>query len=160
MAAFRARQIETIRNAVGEGRAAVRAAGRFEPAVFAEAFVAAGGVQIPGAPDDEQRRREVAEALLEALRRGRRRSDDRDVQREIDRAHNEVQWARAQLDDKIVGFYAHFPEGALESPEVETLSHAMHGYSAGVFRKSDVVVLQPVCDGTRFTPVLEDEVES
>lgn len=159
MASFRARQIETIRSAVGEGRAACRAAGRFEPLVFAGPFVAAGGVQVPGEPDNQARREEIAQALLAALERGERRHPDRDVQREIDRAHNEVRWAQAQLDDKIVGFFPHFPEAALESPEVETLSHSMHGYGAGVFRKSDVIVLQPICDGTRFTPVLEDEIE-
>jgi hypothetical protein len=159
MANFKARQLAAIRDAVAAGRDAMREAGRFEPGVFARAFVAAGGVHIPGRRD-EAAEQALAARLLDALNSGEySHPADRDLQREVDRARNEAKWTAAQADDKVVGFFLMLPESAHDSPVAEAVSHDSHGLGPGIYRKGDIVVLQPECDGARFVPVLEDEIE-
>lgn len=158
MAVYKARQLATIREAIAAGRDALREQGSRDPQVFAEAYIAADGVQIPGEPKSE-RRSELAEQLRDCLAKGRTRVSDPDLQREIDRVHQEVQWLDAQYDDSVIGFLIELPESAKESPTVEALSHQMEGLGPGVFRKADIVVLQPDCDGARFTPLTEHDLE-
>lgn len=157
---YRARQIAAIRDAVSAARQALRSEGRFDPVRFAEVFIAEGGVQIPGRPDEHEAARELGIALREALARGERHhAEDANLQREIRRAVAETCWAEAMEDDTVVGFYLDLPPAALDSPTAEALSHENHGLGPGVFRKADVVVLQPACDGARFIPVREHEIE-
>lgn len=158
MAAYRARQLAVIRDAIAAGREALRAAASPDARVFAAAYIAAGGVQIPGEPEADAAT-ELARRLEASLEAGVRRVDDPHLQREIDRAHREVAWVAAQSDDSIVGFHLALPASAMDSPTAEALSHQDHGLGPGVFRKGDIVVLQPDCDGARFTPVTEHEVE-
>ena len=158
MAVYKARQVATIREAIAAGRDALRQNGSRDPGDFAEAYIAAHGVQVPGEPKSD-RAAELAEQLRDCLARGIRRVDDRDLQREINRVHQEVQWLDAQYDDSIVGFFLELPEAALDSPTAEALSHQMEGLGPGVFRKADIIVLQPDCDGARFTPVTEHDLE-
>lgn len=160
MAQFRARQLAVIRDAVAAGREAMRATGDYDALTFARAFIDAGGVQLPGRPDAEEEAAALGERLLQALAGGSgRHPGDPDLQREVDRARTEARWTAAQGDDKVVGFFMTLPEAALDSPTAEALSHENHGLGPGVFRKADIVVLQPDCDGARFHPVLEDEIE-
>lgn len=160
MVGYRARQLAAIRDAVAAAREALRCNGTDDPLVFARAFVAQGGIQLPGRADDMVARRLLGEQLLRALASGvRHRPENPDLQREIDRVHNEVQWVAAQRDDKIVGFFLQLPTQARRSPTMEALSHSNSGLGPGVFRKGDIVVLQPECDGARFIAVLEDEIE-
>ena len=159
MAAFRARQVARIRDAVAAGRQAVREVGEADPVVFARAFVAAGGAQVPG-----DRQGEAGEALgvrlLEAVARGRGAApEDPDLDRELRRASTEARWAMALEDDRIVGFLLDLPESALETPTVEALAHQSQGLGPGVFRKAEILVLQPECDGARFIPVTEHDIE-
>jgi len=157
---YRARQLATIREAVAAGRDALRRAGSQDPRVFARAFVEAGGVQIPGDPGDTAAAAELAEALLRSLERGEHSHPaSPHLQRELDRALREVRWTAAQTDDKIVGFYMQVPERLMDDPGVEAMSHENQGLGPGVFRKADILVLQPQFDGVRFIPVLEDEIE-
>lgn len=158
MAVYKARQLATIREAIAAGRDALREQGSRDPQVFAKAYIAADGVQIPGEPKSE-RRSELAEQLRDCLAKGHGRVSDPDLQREIDRVHQEVQWLDAQYDDSVIGFLIELPESAKESPTVEALSHQMEGLGPGVFRKADIVVLQPDCDGARFTPLTEHDLE-
>jgi hypothetical protein len=158
MAVYKARQLATIREAIAAGRQALRDQASRDPQVFAQAYIEADGVQIPGEPRSE-RAPELARRLREALASGVRTVDDRDLQREIDRVHQEVQWLDAQYDDAVVGFLLELPEVAKESPTVEALSHQMEGLGPGVFRKADIIVLQPDCDGARFSPVTEHDLE-
>lgn len=160
MAVYRARQIAAIRAAITAARLVLQQSGSEEPLVFARAFVARSGVQVPGSPDDAGAARELGERLLQALASGAyHHPDDPDLQREIERARNETAWVAAMRDDKVVGFYLQLPAQALQSPTVEALSHENRGLGPGVLRKGDIVVLQPECDGARFIPVLEDEIE-
>jgi hypothetical protein len=157
---YRARQIAVIRDAVAAGRDALRASDDPSPLLFARAFIAAGGVQIPGQPDADDARDALAERLLRALATDQRRvAGDRDLQRELDRAHAETAWVRAQADDLVVGFRLELPPAAMEGPTAEALSHDNHGLGPGIVRKADIVVLQPDCDGARFYPVTEHEIE-
>lgn len=161
MVGYRARQIGAIRDAIAAAREALQRSDSDDPLVFAKAFVAAGGIQVPGRPGDEGAMRSLGERLLRALARGCYHDpDDPDLQREIDRARHEARWVSAMRDGKIVGFYLQLPPRALHSPTVEALSHENRGLGPGVFRKGDIVVLQPECDGARLIPVLEDEIES
>ncbi len=160
MVGYRARQLAAIRDAVAAAREVLRDNGTDDPLVFAEVFVAEGGIQVPGCPDDEAAMHTLGEQLLWALASGRcYHSEDPDLQREIDRVYNEVQWVAAQRDDKIVGFFLQLPASVKRSPAMEALGHSNNGLGPGVFRKGDIVVLQPECDGVRFIAVLEDEIE-
>lgn len=159
MAVFRARQVAQIRDAVVAGRQAVRAAERADAVVFARAFVDAQGPQVPGDPSPEAAAA-LAQRLLKALADGvTEASQDADLQREIERAHAETQWALTLDDDGVVGFLLDLPAAALENPTVEALAHQSQGLGPGVFRKADVLVLQPECDGVRFIPVSAHDIE-
>ena len=161
MVGYRARQLGAIRNAIAAAREALRRSGSDDPLVFAKAFVAEGGIQVPGHPGDESAMRSLGERLLRAFASGcYHHPDDPDLQREIDRSRNEAHWVSVMHEEKVVGFYVQLPPQALRSPTVEALSHENRGLGPGVFRKGDIVVLQPECDGARFIPVLEDEIES
>ncbi|MCO6439896.1 MAG: hypothetical protein J5I81_02160 [Nitrococcus mobilis] len=160
MVGYRARQLAAIRDAVAAAREALRRNGTDDPLVFAKVFVAQDGIQVPGHPDDGTAMRALGEQLLRALASGRcYRPEDPDLQREIDRVHNEVQWVAAQRDDKIVGFFLQLPAQAKRSPAMDALGHHNSGLGPGVFCKGDIVVLQPECDGARFIAVFEDEIE-
>ncbi len=158
MAVYKARQLATIREAVAAGREALRKQASRDPQVFAQAYIAADGVQIPGQPRSEQAPG-LARRLQDCLTNGVRHVDESDLQREIDRVHQEVQWLDAQYDDSVVGLLLELPEAAKDSPTVEALSHQMEGLGPGVFRKADIIVLQPDCDGASFTPLTEHDLE-
>lgn len=157
---FRARQIAVMERAVARAREVLRDSETPGPAVFARAFVAAGGAQVPGACPDDDAHAALAHRLLRYLDAGWREAGaDRDLQRELDRAHRETAWVAAESDDGVVGFYLELPADVLENPVAEAMSHASHGLGPGVFRKADLVVLQPECDGARFVPVREHDIE-
>ncbi len=156
-AVFRARQVEAIRRAVAEAREAIRRAGECTPQAFLRAFVAAGGPRRPG-QDDPASQAAFSQRLLEVLDSGVEPADA-DLRRELERARNEAAWAAALEDDSVVGFYLDLPPAARQDPVVEALSHQMAGLGAGVVPRSAVVVLQPACDGVRFVPVRDFEVE-
>ena len=154
---FRARQVEAIRLAVAEAREAIRRRGEFTPRAFLEHFVAAGGPRRPG-DDDPAAREAFGQRLLEVVDSGAEPADA-DLRRELERARNAAAWAAALADDTVVGFYLELPPAARQDPVVEALSHQMGGLGAGVVPRSAVVVLQPACDGVRFVPVRDFEVE-
>lgn len=159
MAAFRARQVATIRDAVAAGRQAVRQAARPDRITFARAYVEAGGAQVPGdragAPS-----RALGERLLAAVAGGQdQAADDPDLERELRRVATETEWARALDDERVIGFLIEFPDAALETPTVEALAHQSQGLGPGIVRKADILVLQPECDGVRFIPVTEHDIE-
>lgn len=159
MAVFRARQVARIRDAVAAGRQAVRQVGTPDPLVFARAFVEAGGPQVPGDPSTEASAA-LGEQLLAGLAAGQSRADgDPALDRELQRARAEAQWAMALDDDRIVGFLLDLPAEALETPTVEAMAHQSQGLGPGVFRKADILVLQPDCDGARFIPVTDHDIE-
>ncbi len=159
MAVYRARQVARIRDAVSAGREAVRAAGSADALIFARAFVAAGGAQVPG-DTSEAAAQALGERLLAALAAGAQAAPgDADLARELQRAHTEAEWAIALDDDRIVGFLLELPAAALETPTVEALAHQSQGLGPGVVRKADVIVLQPDCDGARFIALSEHDIE-
>lgn len=160
MIGYRARQLAAIRDAIAAAREVLRCNGTDDPLEFARAFVAQGGIQVPGRPDDAEAMRALGERVLRAFASGSyHHPEDPDLQREVERVCNETHWVAAMRDDKVVGFFVQLPAHALRSPTVEALSHENRGLGPGVFRKGDIVVLQPECDGARFIAVLEDEVE-
>ncbi len=159
MAVFRARQVACIRDAVAAGRRAVRDAGAADPRVFARAFVEAGGPQVPGDPSAAASAA-LGERLLAALSGTTPApDDDPDLAREMARAMAEAEWALSLDDDRIVGFLLDLPDAALDNPTVEALAHQSQGLGPGVFRKADILVLQPECDGARFLPVSDHDIE-
>lgn len=149
-------QLEQIRLAVAQGREAMRAAGRFEPLVFARAFVAADGLQAPGAPIAGGA---LAARLLRALEHGELAGGDALLAREIERARNEARWAQLAESDAVVGFHLRLPSAALLDPKCRAILKADRGLGAAVFRKAEIVVLPAACDGASFTPVYEHEIE-
>lgn len=159
MAAFRARQVARIRDAVATARQAVRQAAHPDRLLFARAFVDAGGAQVPGDRDGEASAA-LAERLLDAVAGGQSEAPaDADLERELQRVRTETEWALALDDERIVGFLLDLPDSAMETPTVEALAHQSQGLGPGIFRKADILVLQPECDGARFIPVTEHDIE-
>lgn len=159
MAQYSAQQIRIIKRAMALGRAAMQRAGRYEPLIFAEAYVAHDGVQIPGAEGENPVRTRVADRLLQSLRGGHRETADTDVARELKRVQAEVRWARLAESDQVVGFHLRMgPAAQLESACRELL-YQDHGLGAAVFPKAQTVVVPVGCEDYEFTPVLEHELE-
>ena len=152
-------QIKTIRGAVAEGREAMRQTREFDPIVFARAFIAHGGIQIPGAPDDVKKRREIEGWLVQSLEQGAPVNNDRTLLREFNRARAETQWTEAAESESVVGFRLKLPPQAEFSPIGHELTKQDHGLGAMVYRKGEIAVLPPECDGSIFTPIIEHEVE-
>lgn len=158
MSAYTPDQIKIIRHAVAAGRDAARRQHDYSPLVFARAYVAHGGVQLPG-DGDEPRRALLAQRLLDLLEQGKGHTDDADLQRELHRVRTEARWAEATLSDKVVGFRLQLSGEALNRPECLTLLGTDRGLGAAVFRKGEVVVLPVGCSDAAFIPVVEDEIE-
>jgi len=156
---FKAKQIEAIRDAVGKARRALREERRFDPLLFATVFVKEGGVQIPGRPEDTAGARMLGKRLLASLRGDDRRHDDADLRRELDRVRGETAWVKAAMDDTVVGFRIALGPSAENNPLCTMLLRENHGLGVELVRKSEILVLQPPCDGTRFIPVHDYELE-
>lgn len=159
MGAYTTEQLNTIRSAIAEARAALRACGRYDPLEFARVYVAHDGVQIPGEPPDSPARLRLAEALLLALEHGRDAAGDAALAHELERARNEARWAEAEESEEIVGFRLELPPAALLERACREILKLDRGLGAGVFPKTQVVVLPPGCSGARFVPVREHEIE-
>jgi hypothetical protein len=159
MSAYLPEQVQAIRRAVARGREAMRRQGRFDAAVFVRTFIEHGGIQIPGEPNAQQARENVAREVLSVLASGAPAGGDATVAREVRRARAESDWTRYAETEKVVGFRLLLGRAAERSPVCQTLLDVDHGLGQGVYRKAEVAVLPPECDGSSFTPVLEDEVE-
>lgn len=159
MAEYTAEQVQAIRDAIAKGREAMQRPQRYDPLVFARAYVAHGGIQIPGAPSDTTRAEAVAKALLAMLAQAHAASDDEDVQRELKRVQTEVRWVTLAESDKVVGFYLKLGPAAELEAACRQLLGQDHGLGAAVFPKTQVVVLPAACSDYEFVPVLEDEIE-
>ncbi|MBS3785618.1 MAG: hypothetical protein KGY57_02300 [Gammaproteobacteria bacterium] len=160
MPVFRARQVAKIRDAIAAGRKAVRQAGTADPVIFARAFVEAGGAQRPDV-DDPKEHAVVGEQLLGLLAKNpNAESVDPDVQRELRRAREQTNWAILMEDDAVAGFLLKLSDDALATPRGEALAHQSFGLGPGIFRKADIPVLQPECDGAVFLPISQHEIES
>ena len=159
MSGYTSDQLERIKHAVAQAREAMRHARRYEAIVFAQAFIASGGIQIPGQSVTDPMQERVARSVLASLRDQRHASDDATVRREIKRAYEEARWVSAAQSDRVVGFLLQLGPGAVGFPECRELLGRNHGLGAAVFPKAQIVVLPPECVDYEFTPVLEDEVE-
>ncbi|BAU47950.1 hypothetical protein SVA_1385 [Sulfurifustis variabilis] len=156
---YTSEQIDRIRNAVAEARAALRTRRRYDPLEFARVYVAHDGVQIPGEPPDSPARIRLAEALLEALAEGRDAAGNPGLSHELERVRTETRWAEAEESDDIVGFRLELPPAALLERPCRQLLKLDRGLGPAVFPKTQVVVLAPACGGARFVPVREHEIE-
>jgi hypothetical protein len=159
MAEYTPQQVQAIRDAIAKGREAVQRLQRPDPLVFARAYVAHGGIQIPGVPADTTRAESVAKALLAILTQGDAATDDEHVLRELKRVQTEVRWVTLAESDKVVGFYLRLGPAAELEAACRQLLGEDHGLGSAVFPKTQVVVLPTACSDYEFVPVLEDEVE-
>jgi hypothetical protein len=159
MIEYTAEQVQVIRDAIAKGREAMDRAGRYEPMVFANAYISYGGVQIPGEWHNTTLSQRVAQQLLASLKSGRHGSDDEHLRRELKRVHTEVRWAALAQSDKIVGFYLRLEPAAHLEATCRQLLGEDFGLGAAVFPKTRIVVVPAACSDYEFVPVLEDEVE-
>jgi hypothetical protein len=159
MADYLPEQLEAIRKAVREARAAMQQASRYEPLDFARVFIRHDGIQIPGTRAEPATCTLLAQALLRSLQAGRPVSDDETVRRELRRARTEARWARLSMSDKVVGFYLKLGPLAQLSDACRELLAQDYGLGAAVFPKAKIVVLPPQCVDYEFVPMHEDEVE-
>lgn len=158
MASYSPDQILAIRRAIAEGRAAVSGHGHRDLLRFAAAYVAHGGIQVPGQPEDQKARDAIARRLM-AILESTATAEDPSVMRELARVKMETQWANAARLPKVVGFRLQLGPEALRRTECLALLAVDRGLGAAVFGKTEVVVLPPGCEDCEFIPVMEDEVE-
>lgn len=159
MAEYTPEQLQIIRTAVHAGREAMQRAGRYDPIVFARAFIAHRGIQRPGTSTEAAVLQLLGHHVLASLRTGRPTSPDETVLREMKRAQSEARWVMLAQAEKVIGFYLRLgPAAQLRAPCRELLMQD-HGLGAAVFPKERVVVLPPGCEDHEFVPVREDELE-
>lgn len=156
---FTPQQATAVREAIRRAREAMHEAARYEPLVFARAFVASGGVQIPGPAEDRGRAQDVAGRVLAVLSGAAQHEDDPDVLREVHRAHVESRWARAAGDADVVGFWLELGSDAASNPLCRALLGEDHGLGGGVFPKTYILVVPPCCTDYDYVPVRDQEVE-
>ncbi|KAB7619545.1 hypothetical protein [Alkalilimnicola sp. S0819] len=160
MAVYKARQIAAIEEAVMTGRRALKAAQNDDPRVFAHAYVAAGGVQIPGQPAAKDAAQALGRALLESLARNTAPAQENELLRfEWERVQQETEWVRQARDERVVGFRLVLSPAAERDMACAAISKQDHGYGRNLFPRLSIVVLPPQALGSRFVPVSVDEVE-
>ena len=157
MSDYTPEQTDRIRLAIAEGREAMRRTGQFHPLVFARAFLAAGGLQIPGGTDVNETQR-LADQLLHLISQGGTGNHPL-LRRELERAHNEARWAQAAEADEVIGFRLELAPAALLDRSCREALKADRGLGSAVFRKAEIVVLPAACEGARFFPVYAHEIE-
>lgn len=157
MSDYTPEQTDRIRLAIAEGREAMHRTGQFHPLAFARAFVAAGGLQIPGVADIGETQ-QLADQLLQVIAQGGS-SNHPVLRRELERAHNEARWAQAAQVDEVIGFRLELAPAALLDRSCRQALKADRGLGSAVFRKAEIVVLPAACEGARFFPVYAHEIE-
>ncbi len=133
--------------------------GRYDPLVFARAFIDHQGMQIPGEPDDETGARELADLLMRSLAAAEPLGNDATLRREFQRACSEAAWVQAAESERLVGFRFQPGPLAAQNPVCRMFVDQDRGLGAMVFPKGEIVVLPPECDGSTFVPVYEHDVE-
>ena len=159
MLPFAPEQIVIICSAVQAGRAAVQRQGCADPCVFARAFIAENGVQIPSEPQERRTAQWVAQQLLHALRTSEPSREDAHVARETHRAQIETRLALRLSSERSVGFTVRLGPRAQSDPACRAIINEDLGLGAAVFPRNRVVVMPPWCLDYNFTPISEDEVE-
>ena len=159
MAEYTPEQVRAVRDAVAQGREAMHRAKRYDPVVFAQAYIRHGGVQIPGVPNAAALSQRIAKQLLTSLKCGNPIGDDEHLRRELKRVHTEVRWTTLAQSEKIVGFYLKLGPAAELEPTCRQLLGEDSGLGAAVFPKTRIVVVPAACSDYEFIPVLEDEIE-
>ena len=159
MQPFSPEQIAIIRSAAQSGRAAVQRRMRDDPCVFARAFIAENGVQVPSQPQELDTVRRVARQLLRVLRTGEALEQDVHVARETHRARLETRLAVSLSSQRSVGFMVRLGPQAQSDPACRAIIGEDLGLGAAVFPMNRVVVMPPWCLDYDFTPISEDEVE-
>lgn len=158
MAAYRARQIAAITDAVAAARLALRRRETVTLLDYAEIYVREGGMQVPGERDAPAAAAAGTE-LLAALREQRPPRDSL-AQRELARLELELRWLELARDERLVGVRLQVPEALREEPELKPLMKGDQGLGGGIFRKYAIVVLPPLALGAvSLQPVYEDELE-
>jgi hypothetical protein len=159
MQPFSPEQIAIIRSAVQSGRAAVQRQRCDDPCVFARAFIAENGVQIPSQPQEQDTAQRVAQQVLRVLRTGEPLKGDEDVAREAHRARIETRLALSLSSERSVGFTVRLGPQAQSDPACRVIIGEDLGLGAAVFPMNRVVVMPPWCLDYDFTPISEDEIE-
>ena len=147
------KQIFTIRNAIESARQAMTTFGN-NAAVFAEAFITADGIQVPGKDIEESVRKRINDYILKSLAGEISFVHEPSwiielISREIDRAHSEAAQATVRAQDNVAGFSLAFSENVTDKEFCLRIASAdLYGLGEGVFPKDEIVVLPPGCDQT------------
>ncbi len=133
-------------------------------AVFAEAFIKAHGIQIPGRELDENTRQCLNEYVLKSLAGAPTFVHEptwmiKLIGREIDRAHSEASQAALRDQDSVVGFNLAFSDQVTDKVFcMRIASTDLYGLGKGIFPKDEIVVLPPGCDQVWWEVVHHEQI--
>ncbi len=145
------KQTFIIRNAIESGRQAMAQFGT-HASVFAEAFIEANGIQVPGQEIDEGTRQYINDYVLKSLAGQASFIHEASwlveiTSREIDRVHSEVTQAIIRIQEQVTGFSFAFSHDVTDKEFCQKVASTdLYGLGAGIFPKDEIVVLPPGCD--------------
>lgn len=157
---FTVEQHGAIRRAIMAGRKALSERGPV-PAIFADAFLRAGGFHVPGLEVPRDRLRAVGSFVLlsldsaridaDELRRGFSWAGDevaRAVLRETLRAHVETIWHVLSRPDQVEGIQITVSSARSNDACAKVMLCDNFGMGEGIYPKFEILVLPPCCDGS------------
>lgn len=137
--------------------------------VFADAFIKAGGIQIPGIPAvDGGTLRRIGSYVLMNLMEGsgaKLKYPEPEwffdtLVREINRAHSEAYWFGAAMHPDTAGFRLVMYDNIVDMAGCKRFAECDNfGLGEGIFPKEEIVVLPACCDGAAFEVVFKDEIK-
>lgn len=164
---FTIEQRASIRRGIMAGRRDMKKRGS-SALVFANAFVKARGVEVPGLQVDDGTKNRIGSYILLHVSNGSSISLKYPepewffdcVAREVNRAHSEAYWFSGMEHPDVVGYRMLIQDNVADMEKcAKIVACDNYGMGSGVFPKHEIVVLPPCCDGTSFLAVFSDEID-
>ena len=135
-----------------------------EPEIFLEAFIKAGGIQVPGHEINKDDQQNIGDHALKSLRGSPSFMSKPDyirdtIRREMGRAYSETYIQTGIKTDDVIG-YRLLADGTTNNNNqcTQLINKNLYGLGKGVYPKNEIIVLQPYCDRCYLEVVFDDEI--
>ena len=156
------RQIAAIQNAIGRGRQSLMQCDE-HPRIFANAFIRAEGLQLPGEDLDRETRRRMEIHIMAAINERHSEIEEEPrisaaIHREITRILGESERFQMMKNPYLVGYHLVIDDQVADKCCCKYFTSIdVFGLGPGVVPPHEIVVLPPCCDGIQWKPVYETE---